>query len=334
MIPNSMKALVATDYRGPASVRIAQLPVPAPGAGEVLIRAGASALNFLDLLMLEGKYQVKPPIPFVPGRDLAGEVVAVGAGVTGLAVGQRVAAQPAFGAFAEYAVAPDYACQPLPDLIDDVVGAASGIVVATVVGALALRGRVARGQRVLITGAAGGVGTAAIQYATELGAVPVALVSSAAKAEATLRLGATVSVRSDLLSSGKGALRDALKGEGIDDVDVVVDMVGGPNVDGLLRCLKPGGRFVIVGFASGHIPMIPANYLLLKDIEVHGSSLDRLFRTRDPDLANGIREAFNLLETGRMKAAVDVVLPFEDFAEGARRLAARETVGKVVFKGF
>lgn len=334
MIPNSMKALVATDYRGPASVRIAQLPVPAPGTGEVLIRAGASALNFLDLLMLEGKYQVKPPIPFVPGRDLAGEIVAVGAGVTGLAVGQRVAAQPVFGAFAEYAVAPDYACQPLPDLIDDVVGAASGIVVATVVGALALRGRVARGQRVLITGAAGGVGTAAIQYATELGAVPVALVSSAAKAEATLRLGATVSVRSDLLSSGKGALRDALKGEGIDDVDVVVDMVGGPNVDGLLRCLKPGGRFVIVGFASGHIPMIPANYLLLKDIEVHGSSLDRLFRTRDPDLANGIREAFNLLELGRMKAAVDVVLPFEDFAEGARRLAARETVGKVVFKGF
>lgn len=334
MAATSMHALLAEDYGGPASVRIAQVPVPAPGVGEVLIRTGAGALNFLDLLMLEGKYQVKPPTPFVPGRDLAGEIIALGSEVEGLSVGQRVAAQPAFGAFAEYAVAPDYACQLLPDTVDDVAGAASGIVLATVVGALKLRGRLAPGERVLITGAAGGVGTAAIQYAEHLGVQAVALVSSAAKAEAVLRLGAKAVLRSDLLPPGKTALRDALKAEGIEGVEVVVDMVGGPDVDGLLRCLKPGGRLVIVGFASGQIPRIPANYLLLKDIEVHGSSLDRLFRLRDPGLANGMREAFDLVGAGRMTAAVDAVLPFCDFAEGTRRLTARETVGKVVFKGF
>lgn len=334
MTPTFMRALLATDDLGPETVHVAQVPVPAPGRGEVLIRTGAGALNFLDLLMLEGKYQVKPPVPFVPGRDLAGEVVALGAGAEGFVVGQRVAAQPAFGAFAEYAVAPDYACQPLPAAVDDVVGAASGIVLATVVSAIKLRGKLAPGQRLLVTGAAGGVGTAAIQYAVELGATVVALVSSDAKAQAVLGLGAAVAVRSDLLPPGKAALRDALKAEGIDDVDVVVDMVGGPDVDRLLRCLKAGGRFVIVGFASGQIPQIPANYLLLKDIEVHGSSLDRLFRTRDADLAAGISEAFDLVARGRMKAAVDVVLPFRDFAEGARRLAARQTVGKVVFRGF
>ncbi|MEP9370329.1 NADPH:quinone oxidoreductase family protein [Xanthobacter sp. VNH20] len=329
-----MQALLMTGYGGAAAVRVTRVPVPAPGAGEVLIRTGAGALNFLDLLMLEGKYQVKPPLPFVPGRDLAGEIVALGSGVEGLSVGQRVAAQPPFGAFAEYAVAPDHACQPLPDTVDDVAGAASGIVLATVVGALRLRGRLGPGEWVLVTGAAGGVGTAAIQLARHLGAHVVALVSSAAKAEAVRRLGAEVVLRSDLLPAGTTALRDALKAEDIGGVDVVVDMVGGPDVDGLLRCLRPGGRFVIVGFASGQIPQIPANYLLLKDIEVHGSSLDRLFRTRDPRLREGMRAAFELLGAGRMTAAVDAVMPFRDFAEASRRLVRREVVGKIVFQGF
>ncbi|TDU00831.1 NADPH:quinone reductase-like Zn-dependent oxidoreductase [Azorhizobium sp. AG788] len=334
MTVQTMRGLRVSDYSGTSATQVAELPVPMPGPNEVLIRVGASALNFLDLLMIEGKYQVKPPLPFVPGRDLAGEIVAVGAEVSSLRIGQRVAAQPAFGAFAEYAVAGDHLCQPLPDAVDDVAGAASGIVLATIVGAIKLRGQLQPGQWILITGAAGGVGTAAVQYARQLGGNVVTVVSSEEKAHLVKTLGANVVLRSDLLGTDKTNIRDALKKEGIEGIDVVVDMVGGANVDGLLRSLNAGGRFVIVGFASGQIPHFPANYLLLKDLVVYGSSLDRLFRERDPALRQGILEAFDLLATGRMTAEVDSVLPFSRFADGVERLRDRRSAGKIVFRGF
>lgn len=333
MVAQKMRGLQVSDYSGLPATQLATLPVPVPGPNEVLIRVGASALNFLDLLMIEGKYQVKPPVPFVPGRDLAGEIVAVGAGVSSLRVGQRVAAQPAFGAFAEYAVAGDHLCQPLPDGVDHVAGAASGIVLATVVGALKLRARLQPGEWVLITGAAGGVGSSAVQYARQLGGNVVAMVSSDEKESIVTKLGANIVLRSDRIGTEKTSIREALKGHGIDGVDVVVDMVGGETVDGLLRSLNAGGRFVIVGFASGQIPQFPANYLLLKDLVVYGSSLDRLFRQRDAALSQGILEAFDLIASGRMSAEVDCVLPLSQFAEGVARLRDRRSAGKIVFQG-
>lgn len=334
MIPTSMRALLATEYAGLGAVRMAEVPVPSPREGEVLIRTAAAALNFLDLLMLAGRYQVKPPLPFIPGRDVAGEVVAVGPGVGGFAVGQRVAAQPSFGAFAEYVAAPDFSCQRVPPGVSEAQAAAAATVLATVVAAMKLRARLTPGQRVLVTGAAGGVGMAAIQYARHLGAEAVGLVSSAAKAEAVRGLGAVAAVRSDLLGADKGALREALRAQGIESVDAVIDMVGGPLAEAMLRCLRPGGRYVIVGFAAGEIPRLPANYLLLKDIEVYGSSLTRLFGTRDPALLAGLTEAFGLLGAGSIEMKLDRVLPFAEFAAGARRLERREAVGKVVLQGF
>lgn len=333
MVAQTMRGLLVSDYRGTSATRLATLPVPVPEPGEVLIRVGASALNFLDLLMIEGKYQVKPPLPFVPGRDLAGEIVALGAEVASLRIGQRVAAQPAFGAFAEYAVAGEHLCQPLPDAVDDAAGAASGIVLATIVGAIKLRGNLRPGEWVLITGAAGGVGSAAVQYARQLGGNVVAMVSSEEKEHFVKTLGADIVLRSDLIGTEKTSIRDALNSQGIPGVDLVIDMVGGANVDGLLRGLNAGGRFVIVGFASGGIPQFPANYLLLKDLVIYGSSLDRLFRERDPALRQGILEAFDLLALGCMTAEVDSVLPLSRFADGVERLRDRRSAGKIVFRG-
>ena len=331
-LPNEMEALIVRRYGDWRAVDTGRLPVPRPGPGQVLIRAGAAALNFPDLLMIEGKYQVKPELPFVPGRDVAGTVVALGEGARGFAPGDRVAAQPPSGAFGEYVAAPDYTCVQVPTSVSDADAAACGTVIATVVGAMRLRARLRPGETVLVTGAAGGVGSMGLQYARHLGARPVALVSSDAKEAAARRLGADVVLRSDRIGEMRKGLRTALSDAGLEHVDAVVDMVGGATADAALRCLRPGGRFVIVGFASGEIPQIPANYLLLKDLVVLGSSLDRLFRERDLDLAEGMADAFAALGDTRLHSEIDSRLPLAEFATGAGRIANRKAIGKVVFE--
>ncbi len=329
-----MSAIVISEYGDRRKARLDRVPRPKPAPHEVLIRTEAAALNFPDLLMIEGKYQVKPELPFVPGRDVAGTVVEIGADVTGFKTGDRVVAQPQFGAFAEYAAAPDWTCMPIPEGIGFAEAAASGTVIATVVGAMKLRARLRPGEWVLMTGAAGGVGSAGIQYARYLGARVVALVSSDEKEVAARRLGAEIVLRSDRLDASRNAMRDALAAAGLKAVDAVVDVVGGDAFEGAIRCLKPAGRYVIVGFASGTIPQIPANYVLVKDLVVLGSTLDRLFKLRDPDLLDGIRDAFQALAAGTMTAEIDSVLPFSAFAEGAGRIADRKAVGKIVLQGF
>ncbi|MBD0416749.1 NADPH:quinone oxidoreductase family protein [Oryzicola mucosus] len=307
---------------------------PSPAAHEVLIRTEAAALNFPDLLMIEGKYQVKPELPFVPGRDVAGTVVSVGSDVIDFKPGDRVAAQPQFGAFAEYVVAPDWTCIAIPEEIDFAEAAASGTVIATVVGAMRLRARLQPGEWVLMTGATGGVGSAGIQYARHLGARVVALVSSGEKEAAARRLGAEIVLRSDRIAASRNAMKEALAATGLKGVDAVVDVVGGDAFEGAIRCLVPGGRYVVVGFASGQIPQIPANYVLVKDLIVLGSTLDRLFKLRDPGLLEGIGDAFAALAAGKMTAEIDCILPFTCFSEGAGRIASRRAVGKIVFQGF
>ncbi|SFC26644.1 NADPH:quinone oxidoreductase family protein [Tropicimonas isoalkanivorans] len=331
-LPETMEALVVRNYGDWRDAAIEQVPVPQPGAGEVLIRSGGAALNFPDLLMIEGGYQVKPTLPFVPGRDIAGEVVALGQWVEGVSIGDRVAAQPPFGAFAEYAAVPAHTCVPLPDGVSFANAAATGTVIATVVAAIKLRLDLQPGETVLVTGAAGGVGSMALQYARLLGATPIALVSSDEKVAAALRLGAGAVVRSDRIGDPVRGLRAGLDAAGIGQVDAVIDMVGGVVAEGALRSLKPGGRFAIVGFAGGAIQQIPANYVLLKDLVVYGSSLDRLFRTRDAALLDALDQAFAALADGRLKAEIDRTLPLSSFAEGAARIAGREAIGKILFR--
>jgi len=329
-----MRAVLVDTFGAWNNTRIGEIPRPAVGHDQVLIKSEASALNFPDLLMMEGKYQVKPRLPFVPGRDVAGTIVAVGDSVTELKVGDRVAAQPHFGAFAEYVAAPDWTCVKIPDNVNFTDAAASGTVLATVVGAMKLRARLAPGDMLLLTGAAGGVGSVGIQYARHLGAEVVALVSSDEKERICRKLGASHVLRTDQLDSSPSALKAALDAAGIGYVDAVVDVVGGDTFHAALRCLKPGGRYVIVGFASGTIPQIPANYVLVKDLVILGSTLDRLFKTRDPELVEGLREAFDALGAGKIRTQIDQVLPYSRLTEGASRIAERRAIGKIVFQGF
>lgn len=329
-----MLAVTVSAYGDWREASLRRMPRANPAPDQVLIRTEAAALNFPDLLMIEGKYQVKPDLPFVPGRDVAGTVVAVGSDVSAFQPGDRVTAQPQYGAFSEYVAAPDWSCVRIPDKVGFVEAAACGTVIATVVGAMRLRARLQPGEWVLLTGAAGGVGSAGIQYARLLGARVAALVSSEEKEATARRLGAEIVLRSDRIEPTRNGMKDALLAAGLTGVDAVVDVVGGDAFEGAIRCLSPGGRYVIVGFASGQIPKIPANYVLVKDLIVLGSTLDRLFRLRDRELANGIDEAFTALADGKIEAEIDSILPFSRFTDGAEKIASRKVVGKIVFQGF
>lgn len=329
----AMRALVVDAYGEPRNARIAVVPRPTAGEREVLIAAEAWSLNFLDLLMVAGKYQVRPEPPFTPGRDVAGRVVALGPGAEGFRIGDRVSAEPRFGAFAEFVAAPDHVCLPAPEGLAATDLAACGTAYATVVAAMRLRARLGPGEWVLVTGAAGGVGSAGVQYARRLGARVVALVSSDAKEKVARRLGAEIVLRGDGIGDLKGGLRAALTTAGRPSVDAVVDVVGGDAFEGALRCLRPGGRCVIVGFASGVIPQAATNYLLLKDLTLIGSSLDNLMRARDSAFRDGLREAFGAVAAGELSAEVASVMPLSRFADAAALMAERGVVGKIAFEG-
>lgn len=326
----TVKGLVVDRHKSWREVKVGELPIPIPGPHDVLIIPEAGALNFPDLLIVEGRYQHKPPFPFFVGRDIVGRIHSVGSEVKEFEPGQRVAAQPMFGGFAEVALAPASQCFVIPEKLDAVVAASLGTVFATVVTALDLRGETKRNETVLITGAAGGVGAAGIQYAKHLGANVVALVSSPAKEDSARRHGADIVVRSDLLGDLPLQLRGALSESGVDGVDVVIDVVGGDTFDGAIRCLRPGGRMVVVGFASGAISSVKANYLLLKDIAIIGSSIQRFLTQRDEQLIRAMTEIYTGAAAGRFRLDIDSVHPFSSFALAAEKLATREAVGKVV----
>lgn len=327
----SAHALLAEAYGDwRAAVRWTPVPVPSPGPDEVLIATEAAALNFPDMLMVEGKYQVKPEPPFIPGRDVAGRVLAVGAEVTDFVPGDAVVAQPPFGAFSTHALAPSAFCFKVPEEMPAAVAAASGTVLATVVGAIGLRARPEPGERVMITGAAGGVGSVAIQYARLFGAEVAAVVSSAEKEALVRDLGVAVVVRTDGIGDLKQGLRPALQAAGWDGVHAVVDMVGGDTFDGALRCLHPAGRMVVVGFASGRVPQVATNYLLLKDLVLMGSSLDRLLRGRNPRFRSLMAEALQAAADDRIRVSIDATFPMPDFAAAMERIASRQVMGKVV----
>ena len=324
------RALVADAFGDWHAVRWTTVPIPTPGPDEVLIGSEAAALNFPDALMIEGKYQHKPKPPFIPGRDVAGRVLAVGDAVTEFKPGDAVVAQPPNGAFTTHAISPASFCFPIPPGLSMQDAAASGTVLATVAAAIGMRARPKPGERVMITGAAGGVGSAAIQYARLFEAKVAAVVSSAEKEALARSIGAEIVVRSDRLTGLKDGLRPALQAAGWDGVDVVVDMVGGDTFDGALRCLHPGGRMVVVGFASGRIPTVAANYLLLKDLVVMGSSLDRMLRGRHTEFRSLVGEALAAAAVGRIHVPIDSTFPMAEFVTAMERITSRQVQGKIV----
>lgn len=324
------RAMLVREIGAWDAVRLETIPVPRPGPGQVVIAAEAASVNFPDQLIVQGRYQHKPPLPFIPGRDVSGRILEVGEGVHDLAPGDRVAAQPPWGCFSTHVVSDATFCVRIPDGLGAIEAAAANTVVATVVAALGIRANVQPGELVLVTGAAGGVGSAAIQYARLLGAEVAAVVSSAEKEAAARDLGATIVLRTDGMADQARELRDALRPHAPDGAHVAIDMVGGDTFDGALRCLRPGGRCIVVGFAGGRIPTIAANTLLLRDIAVIGSSLDRMFRTRDPTFLRLFHDALQAVADGRLRVPVEACYPLADAHAAIAWVAGRHAVGKVV----
>ena len=329
-----MRALVVEAFAPFETHEIRDLPDPVPGPGEVIIEARAMGLNFPDVLMVEGKYQHKPDRPFIPGFDTAGVVSAVGDGVTRVAVGDRVLTSLRSGAFATRVTAPEHAVWRMPDAMSFEDGAAFGLVYLTAYITLIVNAGAQAGETVLITGASGGVGLAMTQFGVAKGMRIIGGVTSAQKAVLVQENGADTTV--DLAAEN---LRDSLRDEvhvatGGMGVDLVVDMVGGDVFDAALRVIRPGGRIAIVGFASGRIPEIKANYLLVKRLTAIGSPLtsgrpggrDGIDALKDEAMA----ELFRLYEAGGLRPVITARVALDDWREAFRRFKERQVTGKII----
>jgi NADPH2:quinone reductase len=324
-----MKALVVHAFGPPESIRLEEFPSPRPGAGQVLIDVHAAGVNFPDMLVMGGKYQILPQRPFVPGKECAGVVAAVGESVTTCKPGDRVLAWMESGAFAEQAVCTQDNCFVLPEPMSFEEGACFGLVYQTAHFALVERADLRAGEIVLVTGASGGVGLAAVQIAKALGATVVAAVSTPEKAEVAWRAGAdhVLDVSApNLRDSLREQLRKATGGRG---ADVVVEQVGGDVFAASLRALAWSGRLVVVGFASGRIPEVKANYLLVKNIAVLGLQISD-YRDRQPRAMRRVMaELFDWYDQGSIAPLVSQVYPLRDFAAAFAAIAGRRAIGKL-----
>jgi NADPH2:quinone reductase len=324
-----MRAVQITDHTGPGSaLRLADVPEPepshllTPGRG-VVVDVHAAGVSFPELLQTRGEYQLKPPLPFVPGSEVAGIVRSAPAD-SGIAAGDRVAAFSMLGGWADVAVAPEYLVFPLPDALDFAQGAGLILNYHTAYFAMHLRGRLRGGETVLVHGAAGGVGTAAIQIAKGLDARVIGVVSSDAKAQVAREAGADDVLRSD------GPWKDEameLTGGG---VDLVLDPVGGDRFTDSLRSLREGGRLVVVGFTDGSIPEVRVNRLLLKNTEVIGAGWGAYVMPK-PGVNREIGTALDhLIHNGAIRPLVGERFALEQAADALRTIEERRATGKVV----
>jgi NADPH:quinone reductase len=323
-----MKALVATRFGPPEQLTLVDLLAPEPGPGQVVIEVRACGVNFPDALIIEGKYQLKPALPFAPGCEVAGVVRRVGPSVTGLSVGDRVAAVVGFGGFAEEVVADVGAVVPLPAAISDAVGSVMLLAHGTALHALADRGRLQPGETLLVLGAAGGVGLAAIEVGKALGARVIAAASTAEKLAVCREYGAD-----ETIDYGHEDVRDRAKAlTGGRGVDVAYDPVGGGMAEAAVKALAWGGRYLVIGFTSGEIPRIPLNLVLLKGVAVVGVYWGE-FTKREPE-RNGANVArlFQWLDGGVIRPRIGATYPLARGGEAIRAMLDRRVIGKVVVR--
>lgn len=325
-----MKAIVIEEFNAPESATVGDLPEPNAGDNEVLVEVRAAAVNFPDVLVVQGKYQILPERPFAPGKDAAGIVLATGKHVTHLKPGARVVAQLEHGAFAERVSAPAASCFRIPDSMSFEDAAAMGLVYQTAYFALMERGGFRKGETVLVTGAAGGVGSAAIQIVKGLGGIALAGVSGPEHAEAARQLGADAVIdlaAPDLRESLREQVRSATSGHG---ADVLLDTLGGDVFDAAMRAMAWCGRAVVIGFAAGRIPEVKVNYLLLKNIGVSGLQWSD-YRDRQPEKVVAVQqELFRLYEQGALKPRIAHTLPLARAGEALAKLASGQVSGKYV----
>lgn len=325
-----MRGLNLHELGEPETLRLEEIPTPVPGAKEVLVDMHAAAVNFPDLLTIQGKYQFRPELPFVPGKEGAGVVAAIGDSVTQVAVGDRVMVQVEYGSFAEQAVVPEHECYIMPDDMGFDQAAAIGIAFQTAYFALVDRAQVQARETVLVTGASGSVGIAAMQLAKVFGCTVIAGLTSPSKEDVARENGADHVIDlsgDDLRESVRDQVYALTDGQG---VDVVIEIVGGETFAGALRAVKFRGRLVVVGFTSGIIPEMRINYVLLKNIAVTG--VDRgQYRDRESQWMHRAQdEIFRYCVEGKVHMPVQAHFPLEDYIKAFDVIRNREIRGKVV----
>ena len=325
-----IRALLSHGPGGPETLRLDELPDPTPGPGELLVRVRACAINYPDVLIIEDKYQLKPPRPFAPGSEIAGEVIAAGDGVSGWSPGDRLIAATGFGGLVEKIAIPASRAIPLPADRSFEEGSALLLTYATAIHALVDRGRLQAGQTLLVLGAAGGVGIAAVEIGKALGARVIAAVSSEEKAKAALDAGADATIIYPAGELDPKALSQSFKdGVGPEGAHVILDPVGGAYSEAALRSIAWEGRFLVVGFPAG-IARLPLNLTLLKSCDVCGVFWGA-FVAHDPDRnAAHVAQLFRSWAEGKIAPKISATFPLERGGDAIAALRDRKAIGKLV----
>ncbi len=327
-----MRAVMVESFGPLENAAVKEVDAPTPGSKQVLIEVRNAGVNFPDVLIISGAYQVKPELPFIPGMEVSGVVTAVGESVEQLKAGQRVAAHVGHGAYAEQVVAPEASCYPLPDDVSFEHAAALGLVYQTAHFALSERAHVSAGERVLVTGAAGGVGMAAIQLIKAYGAIAFAGIRRPEQEEGVREAGAEHVIwlsGENLYDDLRDQVHAITNGHG---VDAVVDTVGGDVFDASLRALAWGGRMVVVGFASGEISSVKVNYLLLRNLSVIGLHWADYLR-REPQWVRRVQsDLYSLYTQKKIQPQIMAVHKLEDFQTALEAIKAGRVQGKVLLE--
>jgi len=323
-----MRAVVAEQVSNPEDLTIIELPEPIPGPGQIRIDVKATALNFADTLIIGHKYQVRPDFPFSPGFEVAGDVSAVGDGVTDFKPGDRVIATMDYGAYREQVIVEDYLAHPFPDAMDYVTAASFPVAYGTSYVGLLRRSHIAPGETVLVHGAAGGVGLTAVEIAKAAGAQVIATAGSDEKTAIAKAHGAD-----HVINYTIGPIRDRVKElTGGNGADVIYDPVGGDIFDQSLRCINWGGRILIIGFAAGRIPEIPANMLLVKSCSAIGVFWSSHRRREPESLRQDYKQLFDWWGEGKLKPLVGSTYPLDQAGAAMTALLSRKVAGKIVLE--
>ncbi len=329
-MPKTMRAVVVRQYGPVEDAEYGEFPRPEPGPHDVLVEVRATAANYVDLLVIGGQYQFLPEPPFVPGKLPAGVVAEVGKDVKQLKVGDRVLTMAEQGGYAEYVAVPETQCYKLPDRMSFVASAAMALAYDTAWFALRNRARYQHGDTILVLGATGGVGLAAVQLAKAIGAKVLAGVSSWDKADIAREAGAD-----HVIDLSVANLHDDLRAQvyavtGNRGADIILDPVGADIFDAAIRALAWRGRIVVIGFAAGRIPVVATNYILVKNIEVIGLQISDYRKRMPGQMAACFAEIFNLYESGKIKPAPITIMPVSDFATALADIRDRRVRGRIV----
>ena len=322
-----MLAAMCRAYGTPDVITVEEVPAPPVGPGQARVRVRAGAVNFPDTLVIANAYQVQAPLPFTPGSEFAGTVTEVADGVDAVAVGDRVFGSTFVGAFAEEVVVAATVLTPIPPSVEETQAAAFGVAHRTAYHVLRSLAELQDGEELIVLGAGGGVGSAAVQIGAVLGASVTAVADTPEKLEVAKSYGAT-----RLIDTTAGDLRQSLKEALPDGADAVIDMVGGDLSEPALRTLRWNGRFVSVGYASGTIPKIPLNLVLLKGCQIRGFQM-RTFAENLPDhLQRNESELMELLAAGRVQPHIGATFPLAETAAALQYVADGNAIGKVVIE--